>query len=254
VREALFELSRDPKLEPAVRQATTEMLRSQRWRGLEQASLLAGALDHEAEADRLIELLDFPRPEVMVAAAWALRRLAVPATLGPMFDKVRRASESIHGAARDKDPSPIELLVLDRQTSQLIQAFGQMRYAAPEALLRTFVPKGGAGLGGESRAAAIWTLGLLHEGQPEPELVERLRNRVADVENIDDPEDERVRNMAAVSLGRMKAVIALPDLRLYYQMGHSHCGWAVEHITGETLPPVPPVEARQTGWFLEPMD
>ena len=36
------------------------------------------ALDRKETAGRLVELLDFPRPEVFVAAAWGLRRLAVP--------------------------------------------------------------------------------------------------------------------------------------------------------------------------------
>jgi hypothetical protein len=65
--------------------------------------------------------------------------------------------------------------------------------------------------------------------------------------------------MSAVSLGRMRAERALPDLRKSVgtlgrntEAGQA-CYWAIERITGEPAPP-PEVESFQvTGWFLEPL-
>ena len=255
-RDLLFELSRDPELGEAVRRAAMDMLASERWRGLEQALLLVGALDHEPAADRLLELLDFQRPEVFVTAAWALRRLAIPATLGPMFEKVQLETYRKDSPATNGTRPRRSIIMLDMQASQLIQAFGQMRYAPSESLLRKCVPRGGDGIGDESRAAAIWVLGYFHEADPAPDLARQFLDRATDFGGLTEPpEDERVRNMSKISLGRMKATSALSTLRsMMYEAGDSHCHWAVEQITGETLPPCPPPERPQRGWFLEPMD
>ena len=122
--------------------------------------------------------------------------------------------------------------------------------SASEPLLRQYIHQG---LGGESRAAAIWTLGILHAGRPDLELARQLLGRLTD-DNQVNPEYPLVKDMAAISLGRMKAEAVLDTLRTLDQAGNPYCRWAVEQITGETLPPCPAVEARQVGWFLEPID
>ena len=72
VRDWLFELQRRPELADLVLSAATEMLAGESWRGLEQAALILGALDHRPAAPRLVALLESTRPEVGIAAAWAL--------------------------------------------------------------------------------------------------------------------------------------------------------------------------------------
>ena len=57
---------------------------------LQQAALLLGKLVHKPAANRLVELLDSPRPEVMIGSAWGLRKLAEPATIPGILDKIRR--------------------------------------------------------------------------------------------------------------------------------------------------------------------
>jgi HEAT repeat protein len=134
VRDSLFDLAQRSELDEPIRQAATEMLAGQSWRGLEQAALLLGALDHKPASARLVELLESPRPEVGIAAAWGLKQLAVPETLPAMFDKSNRQTE-----LRSKDGfTPAGL---DEQTAHLFEAFGKLRYAAAEPLLRRYVPK-----------------------------------------------------------------------------------------------------------------
>jgi len=251
VRRSLLEMATDEPLTEPVVQAAAEMLSTDRWRGLEQATLALVALDHKPAADRLVELLEFERPEVFVTAAWGLRRLAVPSTLDAMLDKARRETEKTK--ARGGAEYEVEW-----QISQLFEAFGQMDYAPSEPLLREHVPKS-VPFGLESRAAAIWALGHLHAGKPEPELAKLLLGRLSDVDSMF-PEDERVRQMSAVSLGRMRAEEALATLRRFSQpdtvtdpVGYA-CAWAIHEITGEPIPEPPVQEVPRLGWFLEPID
>ena len=75
-----------------------------------------------------------------------------------------------------------------------------------------------------------------------------MRDDMSGIGLLDDvgglpPEDERVRRMAAVTLGRMKAAQALPALRKYGSGPPSEnttgnaAGWALAQITGEAIPP-----------------
>lgn len=251
VRRSLLEMATDERLtEPVIREAV-EMLSTDRWRGLEQATLALAALDYKPAADRLVELLEFERPEVFVTAAWGLRRLAVPSTLDPMFDRARRVTEK----AKTQGAPAYEV---QQQVSQLFEAFGQMRYAKAEPLLREHIPKM-VPFGVPSRAAAIWALGHLHAGKPEQELVKLFVARLSDL-NPMFPEHEEVRQMSAVSLGRMHAEDSLDTLRLFLRndsldspVGYA-CAWAIHQIAGEPIPELPAHQLPRAGWFLEPVD
>ena len=251
VRRSLLELASEPALAQPVINEGSKMLATERWGGLEQAAILLVALDHKPAADRLVELLDFPRPEVFVTAAWGLRRLAVPHTLDAMFDKFRRETENVRSAGGAGEH-------LNRQLCQLIEAFGQMQYVQAEPLLREYVPKKPP-FDPECRAAAIWTLGHFHAGRPDQQLVRQFVQRLSDVNSME-PEAESVRVTSAVSLGRMKAESALPTLRRFLEgesinsrVGYV-CAWAIREITGEPIPEFPLQQAWQGGWFLEPLD
>jgi hypothetical protein len=227
------------------------MLATDRWRGLEQATLLLVTLDRKPVVERLVELLDFERPEVFVTAAWGLRRLAVPSTLPAMLDKADRLTK------RPRDPTSAGSH-LALQTRHLLEAFAQMKYMPSESLARKFIPKDTI-FRPETRATAIWALGHLHAGQPQPDLVKLLVERLTDDTEMD-PEDEEVRVASAISLGRMKAKQALPALRgsappdtVGDLIGYaSH--WAVQQITGTPMPVPKPPKSTQLGWFLEPID
>jgi len=253
VRESLFTLARQPELDDPIRRAATGMLAGDRWRGLEQAALLLAALDHKPAAPRFVELLDFHRAEVRVVAAWALKTLAVPATLPALLEWAVRQDE-IRRKSLPEAPG------VDEQTAHLFEAFGRMKHAAAERLLRTYVPKN-LSLGERSRAAAVWSLGLLHEGVPDEPLARQLMERVADDGGLGIPSEiGLVKQMSAASIGRMLAVSQAGPLRTYHgpatradPLGLT-IRWALKRLTGEELPEPPLPRIGKGGWFLEPLD
>jgi HEAT repeat protein len=252
-RKALLETAGRAEFRAGVLDQATRLLATDRWRALEQATILLAALDHKPSAARFAELLRFERPEVFVAAASGLRKLAVPETLAAQLAEIDRRWE------RSLKPDPnAPRAAIDLAVSQLAQSLGRARHAPATAVLARFIPKQG-NIGPESRAAAIWALGLIHEKAPPERLVEGLLDRLTDDGTVV-PEDLRVRRMCAVALGRMKLAEAVDSLRKYYprkltaEPFPNACGWALEQITGEKLSASGTVEVVQKGWFLEPID
>src|SRR4029077_16913686 len=158
-RESLYALAKRQELNEPIRRGATEVLSGDKWRGLEQAALLLAALAHKPAAARLVELLEFSRPEVGIAAAWGLKTLAVAETLPALLDKARRQDKIRRATA----PEPRGR---DDQTPHLFEACGRMKYATAEPLLVEYIFKD-LRIGVESRKSAIWALGLLHEGVPD---------------------------------------------------------------------------------------
>ena len=71
----LVAFANQPDLRASVIDQAMKSLAGNGWRGVEQAALIAGTLDHKPAAARLLVSLDNPRPEASVASAWALRKL-----------------------------------------------------------------------------------------------------------------------------------------------------------------------------------
>ena len=72
-------------------------------------------------------------------------------------------------------------------------------------------------------------------------------------------EVERVRCMCAVSLGRMGMKTMVEDIRKHYSGTTGAaldfaCGWALQQLTGEPLPPPEKVRQSLSNWFLEPLE
>ena len=248
--ESLLALAGDASLRETVLAEGRRMLHADGWRGQEQAALLLVALGDKTITDRLLALLDAPRPEAHVAAAWGLCQLAVPSTAEPIFGVLERKTESCLAG------EPLQER-LDEQLALLAQAIGRMRYSPADAVLRKYIPKGSP-LGETSRAAALWALGHLHAGQPDEALAVALSQRLLDL-FAEEPESELVGRMAAVSLGRMKAAKTLPTLRSVYKNLTLDCGagyacaWAIWQLTGEEIPPLAPRIVMENGWFLMPI-
>ncbi len=257
-RRALEELAAGEWRRAAIAEAM-RMLGTRQWRALEQAAVLLARLDHEPAAGRLVELLAFDREEVAVAAAWGLRRLAVPETLPGVVRYVEAMRKRVLAGTEDPARKSVTAVAVDHQLSQLHQLLGQQKYAPAESLLREFVPKPARPpVGAEARAAAIWALGLLHEGKEVPDLATALEARLNDTTAIP-PERTEVRYMSAITLGRMRARGALASLRTHYparepspEPVNNACGWAIERITGEAVPPPKPIRKTWQDWFLMP--
>jgi HEAT repeat protein len=254
-RKSLHELAAKAEFREAVIREDMRIVSGADWRGQEQSAILLTQLDHKPVAGRLVELLDSDRAEVLVAAGWGLRRLAVPDTLPAAFQhfQVAYRRQTNHEAWPGTRPVPRE--AVDQQLCQLAQFFGLSRYRSAEPALRRMVPRPAnpqapVPVGQETRAAAIWALGLFHEGQPSADLVQALESRVSDIGGfMIPPEDYRVRSLSAVSLARMKAKDALETLRKFYPARKANadrlnnaCGWAIEQLTGEVMLPPDPVE------------
>jgi HEAT repeat protein len=246
-RRSLRDLAAKRQFHDSVIQQGLRVLAGKDWRGLEQATFLLAQLDHKPAAKRLVELLTFDRPEVFVAAAWGLRRLAVAETLPDAL----KHFQMVHHLARNPGATRAQGEGWDFQLSHLAQFMGQSRYQPAEAALRLKVPRFQAplseqGVGQESRAASIWALGLIHEGKPDPNLVRQLGERLNDIGRpFVPPEDSRVRWMCAITLGRMNSKDSLPSLRRFQStaahptidpVAHA-CSWAIHHLTGEAPPP-----------------
>ena len=82
---------------------------------------------------------------------------------------------------------------------------------------------------------------MIHEGKS-VNIAQALEERLADAQR--NPEDYRVRWMSAVTLGRMRAANQLPALRRFYpalkpslDQVNNACGWAIQQLTGEPMPP-----------------
>lgn len=231
-------------------QATTQ-LQAASWRGLEQATLLLVQLDHKPAAPRLLELLAHSRPEVDISAAWGLRKLAVPGTAPAVLQHVRQVRPTLNPMM------PFDqLMAAEHRLAQLNQFLGQQRYRAAEEELKKFVPK--MSIAAEARAAAVWALGMIHEGEALPKLARQLEGRLNDTSSIP-PEDPRVRYMSAITLARINAKEALPSLRIYcpdqevsdYSV-NTACGWAIEKLSGEPLKAPRTLRIVHNDWFLLP--
>lgn len=247
---SLADLGDSADLRPVVIERAVAALDGDAWRSLEQAALLVGHLDHEPAADRLLALLRADREEVAIAAAWALRKLEVEATLAPLLDYAREA----RGRLASSDPEPLRGR-LGKQAQQIHQLFGILRFRGAEDLLREYVPK--SQIDPYARSAAFWALGKIHEDEADYDLAPAFAERLADVGSTP-PELFSVRWMAAVGLGYLRARSQLDTLRefaqrdtMYNATGFSSY-WAVERITGEPMPETPQGVEGIGGWFLEP--
>ena len=260
-RVALVDLDRNPEWREIVRREATRILDGSEWRGLEQSALLMGQIDHKPAATRLLVLLNGNRGEAVVAAAWALRKLAIPDTLPKVLEYVEGLYRRMVKVPMTGGRTGLTGTDVDRQLSQLVQLLGASKYRPADSLLRQFIPPTlpENKLGIEARAAAAWALGKIHEGNNVPEIATMLIGRLNAI-MAPDVEDTRVRRNSAISLGLMKSQAALPALRQFYPFKmpslepvNNASGWAIEQITGEKMPPPGPFAMMQGGWFLMPI-
>lgn len=249
-RRALHGFSEDDSFKAAVRESAVNVLFGDDWRGQEQAALLLAVLDHEPAAQRLVELLGSARKEVRIAAAWALRMLAVSETKDGLLERARQVTEHVL-TTRPHDRQPGS----DLQLGHLFEALTVLGDERAVEVMQKHIPKD---LSREkSRSAAIWGIGKLLEGQPDETLARAIMRRVSDVNSIP-PELELVRQMGAVSLGRMKAASQLPAIKnllgefIVASPADHALAWAIERMDGELPPHLPPPTIIRRGWIIEP--
>lgn len=249
VAVAMVGLAADEKLRQAVIDGAMLVLQKNDWRGCEQATLVLINLDHKPAGGRLVELLEHPRPEVMIVSGWGLRRLAIDEHFAAMLERAKAVYRGFKsGKYNEAMFGPAE------QLAHLFTAFGGQRYRPAEELVRTYLPKDHT-LGLHARPAAMWAIGLLHEGDPADDLVKLMLKGLHDTTS-EFPETDPVRRMIAVSLVRMEAKSTLPDLREFAAVNGGMTGlaclWGIEQFTGEKPPTPTDVDVDYDDWFLVP--
>jgi HEAT repeat protein len=254
-RRALHDLAAKPSFREAVIEQGVHALAGQDWRGIEQAIFLLGQLKHKPAAERMVVLLNFERPEVLIAAAWGLRQLAVPETLPKALNHFVSLVRLSAANQKSRHPQVLPTPVWDQQLCQLALFMGQSLYRPAEQTFREQVPRrrgpadGEPLIGQETRAASIWALGKLHEGKVDLQLARQLEERVKDIPKRMDPgEHPHVRWMSAITIGRMKSKDSLNTLERFQlkfptldPVSHA-CGWSIQQITGRAPSPPGTVE------------
>ncbi|MCC9603137.1 hypothetical protein LOC67_21520 [Stieleria sp. JC731] len=251
VATMLFELAQKSELTEEVISQSMAILDQDDWRGCEQATRVLVSLDYKPSGDRLVDLIRHPRGETMIAAGWGLRLLSQEQHLDAMLGRAQEIYDRYQSGEYTTDtPGPGKLL------TQLFLAFGQMDFLPAEPLMRTYVPRN-LMLGDYPRGAACWSLGVIHEGEVDEDLVKIMEGRIRDTEALI-PEFDTVRQMCALAIGRMGAEQAMPTLQKYASMRAGGvgmaCFWAIERLTGEAPPPLPPGEVFDyKDWFMQPL-
>ena len=280
VADCLVELDQNESLRSTVREVVSEMLHTDKPLGIEQAAMVVGSVDHEPEADRLVELLEAKEYPVGLAAAWALRKISVQKTGDPIFEKICRETEKTIVLDAElwktwnNNPSPTVdftgLAATYKQLNQLLQTLANLKYEASADYLKKFLPTPPTrGLGDppavaatftvSCRASAIWTLSRVTAENARPELISTFIEFVQRATPNTPVEPATTRAAAAVSLAYLNAQEAIPVLRGYLHELAAHdavgasCGRALQQLANDPLPQPVPMTIHQLGWFIEPL-
>jgi HEAT repeat protein len=250
VRQALLTLSGDDSLNHSVRQAGLAALGRGSWREQEQAAILLTLLNQSSAADRLLQLIDSPRGEVAITAAWGLRKLNVFESLATLLKIAETMDKQIDD---NQTLHPHQPTVL----AHLFEVFGRAKYQPAAPLLKRWLPKTTLRVSyNEPRSSAFWAVGWLFEGSKDVALAEQLKARFLDVVSLQ-PEPVVVRYVAGIAIGRIGAAEVAPDVQLFAVLGSDESAlagaWAVERLTGKVIPPPDhPINAGGP-WKLSPI-
>ncbi len=263
VRQWLIEFSAEEDLSAGIVKITEDAVNSQSWRVQEQGMHLAVALDQKQVAPVLIKQLGSQRVEVLVTASWALRRLAVPATLPQVLAYCQSRTNDL---MTENLPRDLEYEI-NEQFAHLYQMFGQMKYKPATKLLMRFTNKVEQ-LRFRIRASAGWALGKIWEDDltGAPGLEDLLYTRLTDEAPIP-PEDNLVKRMCAIGLARIgssnqKTIDALEKYREAttrqgvpsFSPLYTGSVWALTKLTGKNYPE-PVTETFNEGpWLIQPFE
>jgi HEAT repeat protein len=264
--DALFDLAgRNADFRTSVEEHLLEALGDSSWRTLECSAIVAGGLDFEAASDKLVPLLTHSRQEVAVASAWSLKELAVPETLPIVLERLKENLDTKYASHTKAGQAAYE--IAQEQSRHLNEQLGLMKYTQAEPTLRRLIPQRPLIPQGDPnrqihdafvRATAMWSLGLIHEDKPNPELTALLMERMIAMNAMINPEPGIIGEGAAYAAGFMRDPSGLGTLQSFAARGGLErnpldaSAWAVERITGESLPLPEPFEAGLPRWFLRP--
>lgn len=238
------------ELRPSVLEQVDAALAGDRWQAHAQGLRVAEVLNHTDAIPAAFKLLNKPSIESRNAAAFFLGRRALPEHLPEIWTHVQQLLASRQ--------TGLSFVPADEELMQLLQGIGRLRALEADAKLQQILQKNSP-YPFIMRAAAGWALGKLHADDNQRPLAEFLMERVNDVVDPFNSEADVVRKMCMISLGRMKAVPQLPELRKHdvgvTSMTDLANAWAQEQITGKPVetPGRPTDLIIDSGYFLLPV-
>lgn len=279
LRDRFIEWGGRPALAATVLRAADVALASgNNWRGLEQAAQIVGKLDIERLSPRLLTLIDHERAEVRLSALAALRWMAIPQTYPALLAAFEaRHKEYLGDAKAPPSPSPkqtapatpdesvraklaadavmAKVSSRDPEMSQIMLALGEARYKPIEPAVRALLPKAAPNaVPDTTRLVAFCVIGMLLQDDPSDKaLVALLDARARDDAELTG-EPTSVRQAAAQSLVRMKALDVARKLAKDKADLREFIGYSIDPSTVPTsFPPSPLLRILVTG-FLEPVE
>lgn len=205
VRGNLQRKAQIANLKPVVVEIIDQQLSSGDYRGIEQAIQLSVALGETRWCPAYLELLEYPRPETSLIAAWALQELAdTPELMQGILAHTLPITERLLSGQQNESPAQL-------QQAFLFEALGRNRYQPALETLKPYIPKR-HNMGDVCRASAIWAIGKIQQDTGDPELAAAIAERMLDESNTD-PEDSLVQYTATVALGWIKAPGSLEQVK-----------------------------------------
>jgi hypothetical protein len=243
----------DPQLHGVVvERAEAALLReTSPWQQLEQSLVLLCQLQQPQVAAAGVPLLQHERAEVAVTAAWAMHLYPDADLLAPAVEFVRSRDAWLNQTGDLQITFDYNDVAL--QIGFLFQFAGVLRDVQLEDIMEQQFSKSAPG-GAIKRAAAMWSLGLLHENEPDNPLAEKFESRMLDTEGLN-PEVLEVRQASIISVGRMRSTNSRSALMRAFA-GDSvetlipqSVRWSTRLI-GLPVPDLPPPLVRTASGFL----
>lgn len=230
VRERLRRKAQNANLQPLVDEIVAHFLASERFEGVEQAIVLAQQLRRSKFAAQVVQLLDHPRPEVFVRAAWCLQDLSLdPELLEAITKRLGEVTQRLESGAQISFDEEVA-------AAYLMEAVGKHGYRPAVPWLRKYIPKNGHKMRALPRTSAIYALGLLYQDSRDEALAAQLAGRMLD-DNPFDPEDTTVQYAATIAIGRIAHAAGLEQLQRVPDeppMARAVAArWAIERIVSQ---------------------
>lgn len=223
---------------------------SKDWQNIEQSLLVLGQLRATEYSSLCLPLLNFPRNEVRVTAAWLIHLYPDVA----IRDAVVQATFETQKQFTDPKES---VYTNGLKQTFLFQYCGIMRIKEVEELYQLCFDKGSPAPR-ERRGAAMWSLGLLYERNPDPALIAKLEERIKD-RNSPNPEIAQVRRMALAALGFMRAtaaqatVIEALEIDPVSEKIKGYARWSHPLVGLPAPADLPALQSYVGGWRLNPV-
>ncbi len=224
------------------------------WERIEQSLLILASLKQSQTTMRCVELLEHEHGEVYVTAAWVMHLYPNALVLPEVTEIAKRRRE----LARPSSPPEMQRSI-GFQMAHLYQLAGYLEHKPfMDLCIREFNQS--SGLNRDGRAAGMWAIGMLNRGNPDPDLVGKLLQRV-NARGGNFPEFDMVRRMALMSVGRMMAKDKASHARRAYALDGpatlipESARWVLKQFGEKDIPPerkLEPFVRPVGGWRVSP--